>query len=151
MTGEASNEGSAGGDFSNWEPELEELRRREDLVERMGGPEKVARQHERGKLDVRQRIEALVDGDSFHEIGKIAGSPTYDDNGELVDLRSANFLFGRARLDGRAVVVAADDFTEYWTLQLAKLLRLRPPRGDGLGVCVLSGSLSLLSSFSNLL
>jgi len=111
VTGEASNEGSAGGDFSNWEPELEELRRREDLVERMGGPEKVARQHERGKLDVRQRIEALVDGDSFHEIGKIAGSPTYDDNGELVDLRSANFLFGRARLDGRAVVVAADDFT----------------------------------------
>ncbi|MEC9449793.1 MAG: carboxyl transferase domain-containing protein, partial [Actinomycetota bacterium] len=77
----------------------------------MGGEEKVARQHERGKMDVRQRIDALVDEGSFHEIGKIAGSPTYDDEGALVDLRAANFLFGRARLDGRTVVVAADDFT----------------------------------------
>ena len=94
-----------------WEPELEELRQREALAERMGGPDKVARQHERGKLDVRQRIEALVDDGSFHEVGKIAGSPSYDEHGDLVDLRSANFLFGRARLDGRPVVVAADDFT----------------------------------------
>lgn len=94
-----------------WEPELDELRRRERAAEQMGGADKVARQHHRGKLDVRQRIEALVDSGSFHEIGKIAGNPTYDDKGELVDLRPSNFLFGRARIDGRTIVVAADDFT----------------------------------------
>ena len=94
-----------------WQPELDELARRESMVEQMGGPEKVARQHDRGKMDVRQRIEALVDEGSFHEIGKVSGSATYDADGELVDLRSANFLFGRARVDGRTVVVAADDFT----------------------------------------
>ncbi|MBT6373054.1 MAG: hypothetical protein HOJ86_10330, partial [Acidimicrobiaceae bacterium] len=35
-----------------WQPELDELARREALAEQMGGPEKVARQHDRGKLDV---------------------------------------------------------------------------------------------------
>ena len=67
-----------------WEPELGELRAREAMAERMGGVEKVARQHDRGKLDVRQRITDLLDEGSFHEIGKIAGTPTYDADGELV-------------------------------------------------------------------
>ena len=97
--------------MGEWEPELGELRQREAMAEQMGGADKVARQHERGKLDVRQRIGALLDDGSFHEIGKIAGSPTYDENGDLVDLRAANFLFGRGLIDGRTVVVAADDFT----------------------------------------
>ena len=94
-----------------WGPELEELRTREALAERMGGEEKVGRQHDRGKLDVRQRIDGLLDGDTFHEVGKIAGTPTYDDEGNLVDLRASNFVFGRGRVEGRPVVVAGDDFT----------------------------------------
>ena len=64
-----------------WQPELDELARRESMVEQMGGPEKVARQHDRGKMDVRQRIESLVDHGSFHEIGKVSGSATYDADG----------------------------------------------------------------------
>ena len=55
--------------MAEWDPELAELGEREALAERMGGEEKVARQHERGKMDVRQRIDALVDEGSFHEIG----------------------------------------------------------------------------------
>ena len=104
---ESTGRGGAG----VWQPELDELARRESMVEQMGGPEKVARQYDRGKMDVRQRIDSLVDEGSFHEIGKVSGSATYDTDGELVDLRSTNFLFGRARVDGRTVVVAADDFT----------------------------------------
>ena len=95
----------------SWEPELEELRRRRELAEQMGGAEKVARQHSRGKLDARARIAALVDAGSFREIGKIAGRGSYDDNGELTDLAPANYIFGRADIDGRPVVVTADDFT----------------------------------------
>lgn len=77
----------------------------------MGGTEKVERQHSRGKLDARQRIAGIVDNGSFHEIGAIAGRGSYDDDGELTDLQPSNYIFGRADIEGRPVVVTADDFT----------------------------------------
>lgn len=94
-----------------WEPELEELRRRQAFAEQMGGAEKLARQHARGKMDARARIAALVDDGSFREIGKIAGRGSYDAGGELTDLAPANYIFGRADIEGRPIVVTADDFT----------------------------------------
>src|SRR5712671_682719 len=94
-----------------WEPEVAELRRREELARRMGGPEKVQRQHDGGKLTVRERIEKLLDPGTFHEIGAIAGRASYDDDGGLTDLSPTNFVLGRGRIDGRAVVVGGDDFT----------------------------------------
>jgi len=94
-----------------WEKELAEKKAREKLAEQMGGADKLARQHGRGKLDVRQRLDAMADVGSFREIGKIAGKATYDENGELVDFIPSNFLFGKAKVDGRHVVLAADDFT----------------------------------------
>ena len=77
----------------------------------MGGDEKVAKHHEQGRLTVRERIDALVDAGSFHEIGALTGRATYDDNGNVVDLTPANFVMGRARIDGRTVIVGGDDFT----------------------------------------
>ncbi|HET9490019.1 MAG TPA: carboxyl transferase domain-containing protein [Methylomirabilota bacterium] len=94
-----------------WDPELEELKRREALAERLGGPERVARQHAAGRLTIRERIARLVDPGSFHEIGKIAGRATYDERNDLVDLTPSNFVFGRGRIDTRPVVVGGDDFT----------------------------------------
>ena len=44
----------------SWEPELEELRRREELARRMGGEERVERQHASGRLTVRERIDRLL-------------------------------------------------------------------------------------------
>ena len=49
-----------------WQPELDELRRRQQLAEQMGGPEKIRRQHEAGRLTVRERLAALLDEGSFH-------------------------------------------------------------------------------------
>ncbi len=95
----------------SWAPEIEELRRREALAEQMGGAEKVARQHARGKLDARARIAGLVDAGSFREIGKIAGKGHYGPDGELLDLSPSNVIFGRANVEGRPVVASADDFT----------------------------------------
>jgi propionyl-CoA carboxylase beta chain len=95
----------------SWEPELEELRRRQLLAEQMGGAEKVARQHDRGKMDARARIAALVDPGSFREIGKIAGRGSYDDNAQFVDFSASNLIYGRANIAGRPVVASADDFT----------------------------------------
>lgn len=95
----------------SWIPEIEELRTREAMAEQMGGAEKVARQHSRGKLDARARIAGLVDAGSFREVGKIAGRGTYDADGRVLALAPSNLIFGRAAIDGRPVVASADDFT----------------------------------------
>ena len=95
----------------SWEKELEELRARETLAEKMGGADKVARQHSRGKMDARARLVALVDDGSFREIGKIAGKGSYDEEGNLTGVLPAPFLFGKALINGRPVVATADDFT----------------------------------------
>jgi acetyl-CoA carboxylase carboxyltransferase component len=94
-----------------WEPELEELRRREELARKMGGEERVERQHASGRLTVRERIERLFDGGSFHETGAIAGKGSYDEHGELTDFLPANMLVGQGRIDGRRAVLQGDDFT----------------------------------------
>lgn len=94
-----------------WQAEIEELRRREALARRMGGPDKVKRQHDAGRLTVRERIDRLVDGGSFHETGAIAGMAEYDENNNLKDFTPSNCVFGRARINGRPVVVVGDDFT----------------------------------------
>src|SRR3954447_11717716 len=93
-----------------WEPELDELRRREELAQRMGGEERVSRQHQSGRLTVRERIGRLFDEGSFREIGALAGRATYEE-GELVDFLPANCVVGRGQIDGRPAVVQGDDFT----------------------------------------
>jgi acetyl-CoA carboxylase carboxyltransferase component len=100
-----------GDSLMTWEPEIEELRQREALAEKLGGADKVERQHFFGKLTIRERIDAIADLGSLHEIGKTAGVASYGENGELVDFMPSNFVFGIARIDGRPVIVSGDDFT----------------------------------------
>ena len=54
---------------------------REAMVRRMGGDDKIERQHAGGKLTVRERIDALLDAGSFHEIGALAGRAAYGEDG----------------------------------------------------------------------
>jgi len=93
-----------------WEPELEELRRREELARQMGGSERVDRQHRSGRLTVRERIERLFDPDTFHETGALAGRAEYSD-GELTAFLPANVVIGQGRIAGRRAIVQGDDFT----------------------------------------
>src|SRR3989441_2715978 len=95
----------------DWQKELDELRRREELAERLGGPERVKRQHDGGRYTIRERIATLVDPGTFHELGKIAGRAAYDERNDLEDFTPSNFVFGRAQVDGRPVIVGGDDFT----------------------------------------
>ena len=95
----------------SWEPELDELRRREKLARRMGGEERVERQHASGRLTVRERIDRLFDHGTFHESGALAGRGTYDEAGELTEFLPANTIVGQGRIDGRRAVVQGDDFT----------------------------------------
>ncbi len=95
----------------SWDKEIDELNHRSNLAEEMGGAEKVARQHEFGKLTIRERVDRIVDDHSFHEIGKLAGVSEYDDAGELLNFTPSNFVFGTAEIDGRPVIISGDDFT----------------------------------------
>ncbi len=94
-----------------WDRELEDIKRRAALAEEMGGADKVTRQRERGKLNVRERLGKLVDAGSFREIGKLAGKGEYNEDGSLKSFMAANFLFGRANINDRPVVATGDDFT----------------------------------------
>ena len=95
----------------SWEKDVEELRRRQRLTQEMGGEERVAKHKSLGKMTVRERIDALLDPGSFHEIGSITGSAEYGPDGEMLGFTPVPFLFGRGTIEGRTVVVAGDDFT----------------------------------------
>lgn len=93
-----------------WEPELEELARRREFALQMGGPEGIARQRERGKLTVRERIDAFADPGSFREFRGLIGDATYED-GALAHFTPKGSVEGFVEIDGRKVVVTAGDFT----------------------------------------
>ena len=95
----------------SWEKEIEELKKRVNLAHQMGGPEKIKRQHDAGRLTIRERIEAILDRDSFHEIGTISGLSEYGPDGSLKSFRASNCIFGRGQIDGRTIVLVGDDFT----------------------------------------
>ncbi len=95
----------------SWKAEVDEIRRRRELARKMGGAEAVARQHKTGKYTARERIDKLLDPDSFREIGALTGAAQYDEHGNLVDFTPANSVIGTGRLDGRRIVVSAEDFT----------------------------------------
>ncbi|MEE4359953.1 MAG: carboxyl transferase domain-containing protein [Pseudomonadales bacterium] len=95
----------------SWEEEAAEIRRRRALAQAQGGPDGIARQHDNGRLTVRERIAQLVDEGSFQEIGRATATPEYDEDGTLVGHTPANYVLGHGRLDGRPVVVGGEDFT----------------------------------------
>ncbi len=105
----ATSGASRGGD--DWSPELRQVERRLAMAETLGGADKIARQHESGRLTVRERIKELVDPGSFGEIGRLAGFGEYGPDGELVHVTPTNFVAGTARIDQRRVMIGADDFT----------------------------------------
>jgi acetyl-CoA carboxylase carboxyltransferase component len=95
----------------DWSAEIAELRARQAAAKEMGGADKVQIQRDKGKWTVRERIDALLDPDSFRELGSITGRAEYGPDGRLVEFTPANCVMGRGRIDGRPVVVAGDDFT----------------------------------------
>ncbi|OAI42157.1 hypothetical protein AYO38_03165 [bacterium SCGC AG-212-C10] len=94
----------------SWLPEVEEIARRRALARLMGGPERIKRQHDGGKLTVRERIEMLVDPGSFEEIGGLAGAGEYSD-GKLTGFTASSYVGGTAKVDGRMIAVGGEDFT----------------------------------------
>jgi len=77
-TGDRAEPGGQG-----WMPEIEEIRRRREAAQAMGGPQKVARQRASDRLTVRERIDRLADPGSFAEVGALTAFADYDEEGRL--------------------------------------------------------------------
>ena len=95
----------------SWQDEVDELERRKLLARQMGGPEGIARQRSRGKLTVRERIDALADPDGFREFMGLVGDAQYAGN-ELTALHAE--ARGRRHMSASTAarsIVTAGDFT----------------------------------------
>lgn len=90
------------GDPEDWDGVLAELERRRRAARAMGGEERLRVHREAGKLDARARIDHLLDPGSFQEFGTLVG-------GEEAPADAV--VTGSGRIDGRPVMVAAEDFT----------------------------------------
>src|SRR5690606_13771515 len=88
-----------------------ELAFRQAESKKMGGAQAIARQHAAGRMTIRERIEKLVDSNSFREIGTLAGTGSYDENNALVSVTPAPYVAGLAKIDGRPVALGGEDFT----------------------------------------
>ena len=92
--------GSVPGEEVGWRPLLDDLEDRRRVARAMGGPEKLARRSDAGVLDARARIAHLLDHGSFVEMGTLVGSVPAD-----------GLVAGSGTIDGRHVMVGAEDFT----------------------------------------
>jgi propionyl-CoA carboxylase beta chain len=89
---------------------LAELNR---LAELGGGTDRIAKQHEAGKLTARERIEALVDPGSFVELDKFKMHRCTDFGMAEQRTPGDGVVTGYGRVDGRIVYIFAQDFTVF--------------------------------------
>ena len=87
---------------------LKELARKREASLQMGGPEKIERQHAKGRLTARERIEQLLEPGSFLEMGLFAHS---DYPGMENNTPADGLICGYGLIRGRRVGVMANDFT----------------------------------------
>ena len=90
----------------SWDEEVREIERRRRLAKGMGGSAALERQRANGRLNVRERIDTLLDAQSFREHGPSAGVSEPDGG-----FTPANYVLGFGRIDGRLCVVGGEDFT----------------------------------------
>ena len=95
----------------SWEKDVSEIKKREKLALNQGGGEAIKTHHAKGRKTLRERLDIILDKDSFDEIGKISGSSEYNDNGELKNFTPANFLLGFGRINNRQIIIGGEDFT----------------------------------------
>jgi acetyl-CoA carboxylase carboxyltransferase component len=87
------------------------LREREEKIKLGGGEDQIKRQHSAGKLTARERIEKLLDPNSFVEFNMFAKHRCTDFDMENKELPAEGVITGYGRIDGRLVFVFSQDFT----------------------------------------
>ena len=97
----------------NREQRLAELRRRRQESLAGGGPERVAKQHEKGCLTARERLELLLDSGSFVEIGTFVTHRSQDFGMAKRRIVGDGVVAGWGTVDGRLIYCFAQDFTVF--------------------------------------
>ena len=102
--------GSVIAESNPWNPLRDDLERRRSDARAMGGPDRLERHRTKGagdRLDARARIDHLLDAGSFREIGTLV-SPGGAASGTAP---ADGIVTGSGTVDGRPVMVGAEDFT----------------------------------------
>ena len=89
----------------------QELERRNVAAEEAGGKARIDRQHAAGKMTARERVDALLDEDSFEELGRFVIHRSHDFGMEKTKFPGDGVVTGYGRIDGRLVYLFAQDFT----------------------------------------
>lgn len=90
---------------------LEELRDRKKKIEGMGGEKRIEKQHDKGKLTARERIDILLDEGSFTEIGAHIKHRGTELGMEEREIPAEGVITGYGDIYGRRVYVFSQDFT----------------------------------------
>jgi methylmalonyl-CoA carboxyltransferase large subunit len=95
----------------NEPPSLSELEQRRARLELGGGDERIRKQHEAEKLTARERLELLLDRDTFQEVGLFADHRATLFGMAGKDLPADGVITGTGRVGGRVIQIASQDFT----------------------------------------
>ncbi|MHC4729739.1 MAG: carboxyl transferase domain-containing protein, partial [Planctomycetota bacterium] len=92
---------------------LEELRQLREAAQLGGGPEAIKKQHAKGKLTARERIDLLVDPGSFTEIDPFVTHRCVDFGMDRKKIPGDGVVTGHALIDGRPIFLFSQDFTVF--------------------------------------
>ena len=92
---------------------LTELKKRNLLAEEGGGAQRRERQHKEGKMSARERIDFVLDSDTFEETDKLVTHRSNDFGMAEQKYYGDGFITGYGRIDGRLVFIFAQDFTVF--------------------------------------
>jgi acetyl-CoA carboxylase carboxyltransferase component len=95
------------------EQRIEELRRRREATRNPGGKDSAAKQHDRGKLTARERLDVLMDKETFVETDPFAVHRSHDFGMDRKRPPGDGIVTGYGTIDGRRVFVASQDFTVF--------------------------------------
>ena len=94
---------------AHYEALVDTMEERAAEVRKGGGTERIEREHERGKLTARERVEYLVDDPGqFKELGLFAGYEMYEDEGGCP---AGGTVMGLGPVEGRTCMIVANDAT----------------------------------------
>lgn len=92
---------------------IDQLYERKRKVEMGGGDERIAAQHKRGKLTARERLDILLDRDSFVELQPFVKHRATNFGLDKQDAPGEGVVTGYGKINGRLVYVFAQDFTVF--------------------------------------
>ena len=90
---------------------VEDLRQKKEQLRQGGGPDRLAKQKQEGKLTARERIETLLDPGSFEEIGLFAQHRQSHFGMAGREVPADGVVTGAGSVDGRLIHLASQDFT----------------------------------------